>query len=71
MLDRLRDFAVAHPDVFVLLMKRYLATDHRIAREKLQRVLDSLPPDVEPPFLLRSQSGFKLRTAERMKKLKP
>lgn len=43
------------------------ATDHRTAHEKLQRVLDSLPPDVEPPFLLRSQSGFKLRTAERAK----
>lgn len=43
------------------------ATDHRMAREKLQAVLDSLPPDAEPPFLLRSQSGFKLRTAARAK----
>lgn len=32
------------------------------ARTRLQRVLASLPPDVEPPFLLRSQSGFKIRT---------
>ncbi|HYF33721.1 MAG TPA: sulfatase-like hydrolase/transferase [Prosthecobacter sp.] len=35
------------------------------ARERLQRVLDQLPPDVEPPFLLRSQSGFKLRSEAR------
>lgn len=41
--------------------------EHRAAREKLKRVLDSLPPDVEPPFLLRSQSGFKLRTEVRAK----
>jgi arylsulfatase A-like enzyme len=31
------------------------------ARERLQRVLDSLPGDSPPPFLLRSQSGFKIR----------
>jgi arylsulfatase A len=31
------------------------------ARERLQRALASLPPDAEPPFLLRSQSGFKIR----------
>jgi arylsulfatase A len=35
------------------------------AREKLQAVLNGLPADVPPPFPLRSQSGFKIRTAER------
>jgi len=40
---------------------------HLAAKAKLQRVLDSLPPDVEPPFHLRSQSGFKLRTEARAK----
>lgn len=44
------------------------ASEHRAAREKLQRVLDSLPPDAAPPFLLRSQSGFKLRTEARQAK---
>lgn len=43
------------------------ATEHTAAREKLQAALDSLPHDVEPPFLLRSQSGFKLRTEARAK----
>jgi arylsulfatase A len=38
---------------------------HTAARVKLQRILDSLPPDTAPPFHLRSQSGFKLRTAQR------
>lgn len=42
-------------------------SEHVAAREKLQAVLKSLPPDVEPPFLLRSQSGFKLRTEARQK----
>jgi hypothetical protein len=30
-------------------------------------VLGSQPPDVPPPFLLLSQSGFKLRNDERAK----
>jgi arylsulfatase A-like enzyme len=38
------------------------------ARQRLQQVLNSLPPDVEPPFLLRSQSGFRLRNEERARK---
>jgi len=38
------------------------------ARKRLQQVLDSLPPDVDPPFPLRSQSSFKLRTAERLRR---
>ena len=37
------------------------------ARQRLQRVLTSLPPDAPPPFLLRSQSGFKLRAAQKAK----
>jgi hypothetical protein len=37
------------------------------ARQGLQRVLAGLPADVEPPFLLRSQSGFNLRNDERAK----
>lgn len=41
------------------------ASNHRAAKQKLQSALNSLPPDVEPPFHLRSQSGFKLRTAKR------
>jgi len=40
------------------------------ARSRLQGVLASLPPDVEPPFLLRSQSGFKIRTDLRNKPLR-
>lgn len=36
--------------------------EHVAARKKLQKVLKSLPADVEPPFHLRSQSGFRLRT---------
>ncbi len=32
------------------------------ARRRLQAVLDSLPPDSEPPFPLRSQSMFRLRS---------
>ncbi len=35
------------------------------ARERLQAVLNTLPADNPPPFPLRSQSGFKIRTAER------
>lgn len=38
------------------------------ARQRLQQVLAGLPADVEPPFLLRSQSGFKLRNDERARK---
>jgi arylsulfatase A-like enzyme len=34
-------------------------------RQKLQRVLDSLPPDAPAPFPLRSQAIFKLREAQR------
>ena len=32
------------------------------ARHRLQAVLDSLPPDNEPPFPIRSQSAFRLRS---------
>lgn len=35
------------------------------ARDRLRTVLASLPTDNPPPFPLRSQSGFKIRTAER------
>jgi arylsulfatase A len=35
------------------------------ARAELEGVLAGLPGDVPPPFPLRSQSGFKIRTAER------
>jgi arylsulfatase A-like enzyme len=35
------------------------------ARDRLQGALASLPPDAPPPFLLRSQSGFKLRAEQR------
>lgn len=35
------------------------------ARERLEAVLASLPPDQPPPFPLRSQSGFRLRSAKR------
>lgn len=38
------------------------------ARRRLQQALASLPPDTPPPFLLRSQSGFKLRTEARAQK---
>ncbi len=31
------------------------------ARQRLQRVLDSLPPDAKLPFQPRSQSAFRLR----------
>ncbi|MFZ5831533.1 MAG: sulfatase-like hydrolase/transferase, partial [Planctomycetota bacterium] len=34
----------------------------RAARERLQKVLDSLPADSPPPFPLRSQSMFRLRS---------
>lgn len=46
-----------------------LANDERPemmrARKKLETVLGSLPPDNPPPFPLRSQSGFKIRSAAR------
>jgi arylsulfatase A-like enzyme len=46
-----------------------LKTDGRAeaigARRRLQQVLATLPPDTPAPFLLRSQSGFKLRTEAR------
>jgi arylsulfatase A-like enzyme len=35
------------------------------ARERLSKALASLPPDVPPPFHLRSQSGFNIRNAAR------
>jgi arylsulfatase A-like enzyme len=35
------------------------------ARQRLQQVLDALPADIPPPFLLRSQSGFRLRQEAR------
>jgi arylsulfatase A-like enzyme/type 1 glutamine amidotransferase len=38
------------------------------ARARLEQVLKSFPKDVAPPFLLLSQSAFKLRTAEREEK---
>lgn len=48
-----------------------LAADPRLevvaAKQKLEQVLAQLPEDVAPPFPLRSQSGFKIRTAERAK----
>lgn len=46
------------------------STDPKVvaARSRMQEVLRSLPPDASPPFLLLSQSAFKLRTAEREKK---
>jgi arylsulfatase A-like enzyme len=34
----------------------------RAARRRLQAALDSLPPDADPPFPLRSQSAFRLRS---------
>ncbi|MBI3852113.1 MAG: sulfatase-like hydrolase/transferase [Verrucomicrobia bacterium] len=37
------------------------------ARQRLQRVLASLPPDAPPPFPLRSQSAFKIRAEQRAK----
>lgn len=40
------------------------------ARQKLEAVLKSLPPDAPPPFLLLSQSGFKIRNEERAKAAK-
>ena len=46
-----------------------LAADTRaevlVAKRKLGEILAGLPEDVPPPFPLRSQSGFKIRTAER------
>lgn len=42
-------------------------SSHVAARERLTAKLKSLPADVEPPFLLRSQSGFKIRTEAKMK----
>lgn len=40
------------------------STDDQVvaARQRLQEVLDSLPPDVDPPIVLRSQSAFHLRS---------
>ncbi len=35
---------------------------HVEARSHLQGALDELPADIDPPFLLRSQSGFTIRT---------
>ncbi|MDO8542044.1 MAG: sulfatase-like hydrolase/transferase [Opitutaceae bacterium] len=43
------------------------APDASAARRRLQMALDALPPDTPPPFLLRSQSGFKLRNEARAK----
>jgi arylsulfatase A-like enzyme len=42
-----------------------LGASHAEARAKLQRILKDLPSDVDPPFLLRSQSGFRIRTEQR------
>lgn len=42
-----------------------LAAGITAAKGRLETVLAALPPDNPPPFPLRSQSGFKLRTAER------
>lgn len=41
------------------------------ARQRLEQILAGLPADAPPPFLLRSQSGFKLRTEQRAKGLIP
>lgn len=38
---------------------------HVAARQELQGVLDSLPPDADPPFPLRSQTAFKRIQQER------
>lgn len=38
---------------------------HAAARRKLQQTLDRLPADRPPPFLLLSQSGFRIRTEAR------
>ncbi|MDQ3620995.1 MAG: sulfatase-like hydrolase/transferase [Verrucomicrobiota bacterium] len=43
------------------------APDAISARERLARALAAMPPDAPPPFLLRSLSGFKIRTEERAK----
>jgi hypothetical protein len=40
-----------------------VATEAAAPRARLQRALDSLPADVPPPFPLRSQAVFKLRSA--------
>jgi arylsulfatase A-like enzyme len=37
------------------------------AKSRLQKILDSLPPDQPPPFPLRSLSAFKLRAEARAK----
>ncbi len=41
--------------------------DEIAARERLGKVLQSLPPDAAPPFLLRSLSHFKFRAEQRAK----
>lgn len=46
-------------------LARSAVPDAVAARQRLQRVLDSLPPDAPPPFWLRSQSGFKLRAGQK------
>jgi arylsulfatase A-like enzyme len=43
-------------------------TEAIAARRRLQEALDSLPADSPAPFLLRSQSGFKLRNEARAQK---
>jgi DNA-directed RNA polymerase specialized sigma24 family protein len=35
------------------------------ARTRLGKILQSLPPDAPPPFVLRSLSGFKIRAEQR------
>jgi len=44
-------------------LARSTAPEVTAARGRLQRALDSLPPDSPPPFPLRSQAVFKLRSA--------
>ncbi len=46
-------------------LKAVNGPDVAAARRRLQQVLALLPADTPPPFLLRSQSGFKLRNSGR------
>ena len=62
-----RFFDVAHDPEEQQNLAQSTVPDVAVARERLQKVLASLPADIPPPFLLRSQSGFKLRNDERAK----
>ena len=55
MLSRLHDFAEAHPDVFVLLMKRYLAEERNVLlRSDLIRGFEEVRASYEPSDLSKS-----------------